>query len=88
MTLPKPLKLRSVEARQLDALIKRREQLVKQRAMEKQHLEAAHDPESIRSIEKFIRAFDKEIDRIEDKIRGLIAKDSALQKLLGAIDPS
>lgn len=66
--------LRSTEASQLDALIKRREQLVKQRTMEKQHLEAAHETESIRSIEKFIRAFDKEIGRIEDKIKALIAQ--------------
>ena len=58
MARPEPLALRSTEANQLDALIKRRDQLVKQRTMEKQHLEAAHEPESIRSIEKFIRAFD------------------------------
>ena len=48
MARPKPLALRSTEANQLDALIKRREQLVKQRTMEKQHLEAAHEVGSIR----------------------------------------
>jgi transposase len=51
MARPRPLALRSAEANQLDALIKRREQLVKQRTMEKQHLEATHETESIRSIE-------------------------------------
>lgn len=85
MARPKPLALRSAEASQLDALIKRREQLVKQRTMEKQHLEAAHEAESIRSIEKFIRAFDQETGRIEDKIKALIANGSALQKRLGQL---
>lgn len=39
-------------------------------------------PLGIRSIEKFIRAFDKEIGRIEGKIKALIANDNALQKRL------
>jgi len=82
MAQPKPLEPRSTEAHQLDALMKRRDQLVKQRTMEKQHLEAANEAESIRSIKKFIRAFDQEIDRIEAKIKNLIATDNALQKRL------
>ncbi len=43
----------------LDALIKRRDQLAKQKTAEKHHLEAAIDLNSMRSIKKFIKAFDK-----------------------------
>jgi len=65
---------------QLDALIKRRDQLVKQKIAEKYHLEAATDLNSIRSIKKFIKAFDKETDQIETKIKVLIETDSALRE--------
>lgn len=77
---PKALLPRPPQDRQLEALVKRRDQLVKQRAMEKQHLEAAQDAETTRSIEKIIRVFDKEIERLEGKAKGLVARDEALKK--------
>jgi transposase len=81
MAQPKQLEQRSTEAHQLEALMKRRDQLIKQRTMEKQHLEAANDADTIRSIKKFIKAFDKEIERIEVNIKKLIETDKALQDL-------
>jgi transposase len=80
MAQPKHRKQRSKIANQLEALMKRRDQLVKQRTMEKQHLEAANDPYATRSIKKFIKSFDQEIERIEAEIKKLIAADGALQK--------
>lgn len=80
MAQPKQLVPLSNDSHLLDALMKRRDQLVKQRTMEKQHLEAAHEVEPIRSIQKFIRAFDKEINRIEGKLKDLIVADNSLQK--------
>lgn len=65
---------------QLDALIKRRDQLVKQKVTEKHHLEAAIDADTIRSIKKFIKAFDKEIERIETKIKKLIETENDLKQ--------
>ena len=64
----------------LDALIKRRDQLAKQKTAEKHHLEAATDLNSMHFIKKFIKAFDKEIEQIEIKIKVLIETDSTLRK--------
>lgn len=80
MTQPKLCPQQSDSAIQLDALIKRRDQLVKQRVAEKHHLEAATHPDSIRSIKKFIKVFDKEIELIETKIKKLIETDQSLKK--------
>lgn len=67
-------------AERLEELQRRRHQLVGQRAMEKQHLEAASDKESVRSITRMIKQFDKEIDRIEVKIKAYINADDNLKK--------
>ena len=85
MAQPKQLVPLSNDSHLLDALMKRRDQLVKQRTMEKQHLEATHEAEPIRSIQKFIRAFDKEINRIEGKLKDLIVADNSLQKRRGQL---
>jgi transposase len=77
---PKALVSRPPQDRRLEALVKRRDQLVKQRAIEKQHLEAAQDAETARSVEKIIRVFDKEIGRIEAKIKDLVAQNESLKK--------
>ena len=77
---PKPNVQRTTEAQKLEALIKRRDQLVRQRAVEKQHLEAVSDKESIHSIKKFIKAFDQEINRIEALIQKLITQNTTLSK--------
>jgi transposase len=62
----------------LDAQVHRREQLVKQRAMEKQHLETVGNKEAVRSIKRTITFLDKEIERIEKAIKALIKADSIL----------
>jgi len=67
-------------AQRLEDLLRRRNQLVGQRAVEKQHLEAAGDKESVRSITRMIKQFDKEIDRIEVKITAYIDADDHLKK--------
>jgi transposase len=80
MAQPKLCVQRTDTALQLDALIKRRDQLVKQRTAEKHHLEAAIHPDPIRSIKKFIKVFDKEIELIETKMKKLIKTDKNLKK--------
>jgi len=62
----------------LDVLVHRREQLVKQSVMEKQHLETVGNKEAIRSIKRNINFLDKEIKRIEKAIKALINADSTL----------
>lgn len=62
----------------LDALVHRREQLVKQRAMEKQHLETVSNKEAVRSIKRTIDYLDKEIKRIEQAIKALIDAEPVL----------
>lgn len=62
----------------LDTLVHRREQLVKQRAMEKQHLETVDNKDAVRSIKRTITFLDKEIERIEKAIKTLIKTDSTL----------
>jgi transposase len=62
----------------LDALVHRREQLVKQRAMEKQHLETVGNKEAVRSIKRTLAYLDKEIKRIEQAIKALIDAEPTL----------
>ena len=62
----------------LDALVHRRDQLVKQRAMEKQHLETVGNKEAVRSIKRTLDYLDKEIKRIEQAIKALIDAEPAL----------
>ena len=57
MTQPRLCVQQTDSAIRLDALIKRWDQLVKQKTAEKHHLKAATNLNSIRSIKKFIKAF-------------------------------
>ena len=75
---PKLLSATSDTQQVLDAQVHRREQLVKQRAMEKQHLETVSNKDAVRSIKRTIAFLDKEIERIEKAIKALIKTDSAL----------
>ena len=75
---PKLLPTASDTQQALDAQVHRREQLVKQRAMEKQHLETVGNKDAVRSIKRTIAFLDKEIERIEKAIRALIRADSIL----------
>lgn len=79
MVQPKPREKSTADVLQLDALTKRRDQLVKQRAVEKQHLEAASNQETVRSIKKIIKVFDQEIVRIEALIKALIKQNECLK---------
>ena len=67
-------------AQQLEDLLRRRNQLVGQRAVEKQHLEATINKESVRSISRMIKQLDKEIERIENRIKAYIEDDDNLGK--------
>jgi transposase len=75
---PKLLPTVSDTQQALDAQVHRRDQLVKQRAMEKQHLETVGNKEAIRSIKRTIAFLDKEIARIEKTIKALIKTDPTL----------
>ena len=75
---PKLLPAANDTQQALDAQVHRREQLVKQRAMEKQHLETVGNKDAVRSIKRTITFLDKEIERIEKTIKALIKADSTL----------
>ena len=75
---PKLLPTVSDTQQALDVQVHRRDQLVKQRAMEKQHLETVGNKEAIRSIKRTIAFLDKEIARIEKTIKALIKTDPTL----------
>jgi transposase len=79
MVNPRICRQRTAEADRLAALIKRRDQLVKQRTVEKQHLETAVGSETLRSIKKFIKAFDQEITRMDALIETLISQNAAFK---------
>lgn len=64
----------------LEALLRRRNQLVGQRAMEKQHLETADDKNAVRSINRVIKLLDREIERVETQIKADIEQDTDLIK--------
>lgn len=78
----KPMVMPQVTEKQqvLEALTNRRNQLVKQRSMEKQHLETAYRPEARESIERIIKLLDEEIEHIEKQLNSQIAADNALQE--------
>jgi transposase len=75
---PKLLSTASDTQQALDALVHRREQLVKQRAMEKQHIETVGNKDAVRSIKRAIAFLDNEIERIEKAIKALINADLTL----------
>lgn len=75
---PKLLPTASKTQQALDAQMHRREQLVRQRAQEKQHLETISNKDAIRSIKRTITFLDKEIARIEKAIKALVKADATL----------
>ena len=64
----------------LDGLNLRRIQLVKQRSIEKQHVETVTNKDSKQSIKRTIKFLDEEIKRIEEKINKLINSDNTIQE--------
>ena len=75
---PKLLPAANDTQQALDAQVHRGEQLVKQRAMEKQHQETVGNKDAGRFIKRTITFLDKEIERIEKTIKALIKADSTL----------
>lgn len=67
-------------ARRRESLLRRRNQLVGQRAIEKQHLESATDKDTVRSIKRIIKQLDKEIEKIEALIKADIDANDHLKK--------
>ncbi|MCK9394896.1 MAG: IS110 family transposase [Methylobacter sp.] len=67
-------------ARRRESLLRRRNQLVGQRAIEKQHLESATDKDTVRSIKRIIKQLDKEIEKIESLIKADIDANDHLKK--------
>ncbi len=67
-------------ARRRESLLRRRNQLVGQRSMEKQHLESATDKDTVRSIKRIMKQLDKEIEKIEAMIQTDINADEHLKK--------
>ena len=79
---PTPREPITKEDQLLDSLVLRRSQLVKQRTAEMHYRESAVDIEAQRSIERMINQFDKEIDKIECKIKEIIASRPDLDVLV------
>jgi transposase len=63
-----------------ESLLRRRNPLVGQRAVEKQHWESATDKDSVRSIKRILKQLDKEIEKIETLIKTDIEADDRLKK--------
>lgn len=64
----------------IESLLRRRNQLVQQRSIEKQHLETAIHSDVVSSIEKNIDYLDSQIKDIEAKIKNQIEGDDGLKK--------
>jgi len=77
---PKITEKLSDSQQSLDGLNLRRTQLVKQRSMEKQHVETVTNKDSKRSINRTIKFLDEEVKRIEEKINQLIHSDKTIQE--------
>jgi len=71
---------RSKTEQRIESLLKRRQQLVKQKTIEKQHLEVACDKETLRSIQRMIKCFEAEILKVEATIKKDIQQDKNLSR--------
>lgn len=82
--------LPSSELAEFQALIDRRNQLIRMRATERQHLHAADSARVKTSIDRHVRYLDKQIDELEDRLDRFVdqtetfkAKDEILQSIKG-----
>jgi len=82
---PEITKKQSDSQQSLDALNLRRNQLVKQRSMEKQHIETVTNKDSKRSINRTKKFLDKEINQVEKKINELIESDKSIQEKINRL---
>lgn len=71
---------RSEVEQRIEALVKRRHQVVEQRAVEQQHQATAYDKDAVRSIKRVIKQLDEEIRTIEAKIQTDIDNDDGLKQ--------
>ena len=67
----------SPQQEERDALITRRRQLVRLRAMERNHLEHAHQPQVRRSILQMIKTLSRQIDDLDARLQQSIQNDPA-----------
>jgi transposase len=71
---------RSVVEQRIEALVKRRHQVVEQKAIEQQHQATAYDKDVVRSIKRVIKQLDQEIRTIEAQIQTDIDNDDGLKQ--------
>jgi len=71
---------RSVVEQRIDALVKRRHQVVEQKAIEQQHQATAYNKDVVRSIKRVIKQLDEEIRTIEAQIQTDIDNDDGLKQ--------
>lgn len=71
---------RSVVEQRIEALVKRRHQLIEQKTIEQQHLVTAYDKDTVRSIKRVIKQLDEEIRALEAKIQSDIDNDDGLKQ--------
>lgn len=71
---------RSEVEQRIEALVKRRHQVVEQKAIEQQHQATAYDKDAVRSIKRVIKQLDEEIRTIEAKIQTDIDNDDGLKQ--------
>jgi transposase len=76
---------RSVVEQRIEALLKRRHQLVEQKTIEQQHLESAGDKVAVRSIKRIIKLLDGEIAGIEAKMISDINDDEELKQKMNRL---
>ena len=70
----------------LEALLRRRHQLIEQRTVETQHLNAVSDKDVIRSIKRNIKNIDREIKNIEAKINKYLDQDEGLKETVARLN--
>jgi transposase len=78
---PEVFQANSDEQIMLRKKVKRRNQLIEFRTMEKCHIENENDPSILKSINDNIEHFTKEIKQIETEIKTLILKDQKMSKI-------
>ncbi len=83
---PHVMEQKSESQQSLDSLVHRRDQLVKQRATEKQHLETVTNKDAKHSINRNIKFLNKEIEGIESKIKELIGSNKQLKDKVARLE--
>lgn len=72
-----PMRIKTTEEQQLEALVKRHQQVIKLQTVEKQHLETTIDPHALRSIKSTLALFNKQLTQLDSKINSLMESSSS-----------